>query len=86
VYPANRATSSNGKSVSFNSRFAAESGQTFRDTLHQVRLREAKRLLKETDLPLEEVARLAGYTHQTYFNAKFKLYESVTPSAYRSGC
>ncbi|OCA80826.1 response regulator transcription factor [Pseudobacillus wudalianchiensis] len=66
-------------------RFAAESGQTFRDTLHQVRLREAKRLLKETDLPLEEVARLAGYSHQSYFNAKFKLYESVTPSAYRSG-
>lgn len=66
-------------------RFAAESGQTFRDTLHEVRLREAKRLLKETDLPLEEVARLAGYTHQTYFNAKFKQYESITPSAYRSG-
>ncbi|KAB7704409.1 helix-turn-helix domain-containing protein [Bacillus aerolatus] len=66
-------------------RFAAESGQTFRDTLHQVRLREAKRLLKETDLSLEEVARLAGYTHQTYFNAKFKQFESNTPSAYRSG-
>lgn len=66
-------------------RFAAESGQTFRDTLHQVRLREAKRLLKETDLTLAEVAQLTGYSHQTYFNAKFKLYESITPSAYRSG-
>ncbi|MEK4027229.1 helix-turn-helix domain-containing protein [Pseudobacillus sp. FSL P4-0506] len=66
-------------------RFAAESGQTFRDALHRVRLREAKRLLKETDLSLEEIARLAGYTHQSYFNAKFKLYESVTPSVYRSG-
>jgi YesN/AraC family two-component response regulator len=66
-------------------RFAAESGLSFRDTLHQVRIREAKRLLQETDLPLEEVARLTGYSHQTYFNAKFKQHEECTPSAYRSG-
>lgn len=66
-------------------RFAAESGQSFRDTLHQVRIREAKRLLQETNLSLEEVARLTGYSHQTYFNAKFKRLEVCTPSAYRSG-
>ncbi|MBS4210219.1 response regulator transcription factor [Bacillus sp. FJAT-50079] len=64
-------------------RFAAEAGQTFRDTLHHVRIREAKRLLKESDLPLEEIARLTGYTHQTYFNAKFKQLEKCTPTAYR---
>lgn len=66
-------------------RFAAESGQSFRNTLHQVRIREAKRLLKESDLSLEEIAQLTGYAHQTYFNAKFKLLEACTPSAYRSG-
>lgn len=66
-------------------RFATESGQSFRVQLHQVRIREAKRLLQETDLPLEEVARLSGYSHQTYFNAKFKQTEGCTPSAYRSG-
>ncbi|USK70513.1 response regulator transcription factor [Peribacillus asahii] len=66
-------------------RFAAESGHSFRDTLHQVRIREAKRLLQETDLSLEEIARLTGYSHQTYFNAKFKLLEACTPLAYRSG-
>ncbi|WHY99729.1 helix-turn-helix transcriptional regulator [Peribacillus simplex] len=66
-------------------RFAAESGESFRNTLHQVRIREAKRLLKETDLSLEEISQLAGYSHQTYFNAKFKLLEGCTPSAYRSG-
>ncbi|MDQ7863397.1 helix-turn-helix domain-containing protein [Peribacillus frigoritolerans] len=49
------------------------------------RIREAKRLLKETDLSLEEISQLAGYSHQTYFNAKFKLLEACTPSAYRSG-
>ncbi len=66
-------------------RFAAESGQSFRKTLHKVRIREAKRLLKETDLSLEEIARLTGYSHQTYFNAKFKQFEASTPTAYRSG-
>ncbi|WNS75880.1 helix-turn-helix domain-containing protein [Bacillus sp. DTU_2020_1000418_1_SI_GHA_SEK_038] len=66
-------------------RFAAESGISFRDLLHQVRIREAKRLLHETDLSLEEVAKLTGYAHQTYFNAKFKQLEGCTPSAYRSG-
>ncbi len=66
-------------------RFAAEAGQSFRNTLHKVRIREAKRLLQETDLSLEEVARLTGYSHQTYFNAKFKQLEACTPSTYRSG-
>lgn len=66
-------------------RFAAESGQSFRRTLHLVRIREAKRLLRESNLSLEEIARLTGYSHQTYFNAKFKQYEGTTPSAYRSG-
>lgn len=66
-------------------RFAAESGKSFRDTLHRVRIREAKRLLQETNLSLEEIARLTGYSHQTYFNAKFKQLEACTPSAYRSG-
>ena len=66
-------------------RFAAEAGTSFRDLLHSVRLREAKRLLLETELPLEEIARLTGYTHQTYFSAKFKQMEGCTPSAYRYG-
>jgi two-component system, response regulator YesN len=66
-------------------RFATESGQSFRNTLHQVRIREAKRLLQETDLPLEEIARLTGYSHQTYFNTKFKQLVACTPSAYRIG-
>ncbi|MFB4472601.1 helix-turn-helix domain-containing protein [Oceanobacillus caeni] len=65
-------------------RFAAESGQSFRDTLHQVRIREAKRLIQETDLSLEEISRLTGYSHQTYFNAKFKQLEACTPLTYRS--
>lgn len=64
-------------------KFSQSTGKKFRDTLQEIRIREAKRLLKETKAPLEEVARLAGYTHQTYFNAKFKAATGKTPSSYR---
>lgn len=66
-------------------RFAAESGQSFRVLLHEVRIREAKRLLQETNQSLDEIARLTGYSHQTYFNAKFKQLVGCTPSAFRNG-
>ena len=66
-------------------RFAAESDHTFRIVLHRVRIEEAKRLLQETDISIEEISRLVGYTHQSYFTAKFKQYENATPFAYRMG-
>lgn len=64
-------------------RFAAESNHSFRTVLHRVRIEESKRLLKETDLSIEEISRLVGYTHQSYFSAKFKQFENCTPFAYR---
>lgn len=64
-------------------KFAQSTGKTFRDSLHEIRIREAKRLLKETKASFDEVARLTGYTHQTYFNAKFKAATGQTPSSYR---
>lgn len=66
-------------------RFAAESKQSFRVILHNVRIQEAKRLLQETDLSMEEISRLVGYSHQSYFTAKFKQVEKTTPFAYRMG-
>lgn len=64
-------------------RFYKSSGKNFRDVLKEIRIQEAKRLLKETKAPLEDVARLSGFTHQTYFNAKFKEATGKTPSNYR---
>ncbi|WP_017380982.1 response regulator transcription factor [Paenisporosarcina sp. TG-14] len=64
-------------------KFSHNTGKKFRDTLQEIRIREAKRLLKETTASLEEVSRLAGYSHQTYFNAKFKVATGITPSMYR---
>jgi two-component system response regulator YesN len=64
-------------------KFSQSTGKTFRDSLQEIRIREAKRLLKETKASLEEISRLTGYTHQTYFNAKFKAATGQTPSKYR---
>lgn len=64
-------------------RFSIESGQLFSDVLHQVRIREAKRLLKETELPLEKISKLSGYTYQSYFNKKFKEIVGQTPFSYK---
>ncbi|AMQ08642.1 AraC family transcriptional regulator [Sporosarcina psychrophila] len=66
-------------------RFAAESDQSFRIVLHHVRIEEAKRLLQETELSIEEISRLVGYSHQSYFTTKFKQFENSTPFAYRMG-
>lgn len=66
-------------------KFSQSNEGTFRDSLHEIRIREAKRLLKETAISLDEVARLTGYTHQTYFNAKFKAATGQTPLQYRYG-
>ncbi len=65
-------------------KFHLSTGVKFREALQEIRIREAKRLLKETDASLEEVSRLSGFTHQSYFNAKFKTSTGQTPSSYRS--
>jgi two-component system, response regulator YesN len=64
-------------------RFASEKGLTFRERLHQIRIREAKRLLLETDLPIERIAGMCGYSHPSYFSSKFKSIAFSTPASYR---
>lgn len=64
-------------------KYHQSTGVKFRDALQEIRIREAKRLLKESDASLEEVSRLSGFTHQSYFNAKFKTATGQTPSSYR---
>ena len=66
-------------------RFSAESNQSFQVVLHEVRIREAKVLLHETDLSMEEISNLAGYAYPSYFTTKFKQLEKCTPSNYRTG-
>lgn len=66
-------------------RFQKQNGRKFSELLIQIRIREANRLMKETDIPLDEVARLSGFGTPSYFSAVYKKYEQITPSQYRQG-
>lgn len=60
--------------------------KNFQEYINGFRLAEAKRLLSSAthaDLPIIEVAHLAGFNSKATFNRLFKNLESVTPTAYR---
>lgn len=48
-----------------------------------VQIKRVKHLLAETDLSLEQIARLAGYKHPEYMNVAFKRLTGQTPGCYR---
>jgi len=54
------------------------------DRIHQLRISEAKRLLKESDLSITEISRLVGYNNDITFLRVFKRFEGITPSQYRN--
>jgi AraC family transcriptional regulator, transcriptional activator of pobA len=47
------------------------------------RMREARRLLADTDLTMSEVAHRVGYRDAGYFVRRFRAAHSVTPLAWR---
>lgn len=66
-------------------RFQQQNGRKFSYTLMQIRIREANRLMKETGIALDEVAKLSGFGTASYFSAVYKKHEGLTPSQYRQG-
>lgn len=66
-------------------RFQKQNGRKFSELLIRIRIREANRLMKETTISLDRVARLSGFGTASYFSAVYKKYEKLTPSQYRQG-
>ncbi|MDU0203341.1 helix-turn-helix domain-containing protein [Paenibacillus sp. MAH-36] len=62
--------------------FKQITGINFIDFLTNIRISNAKSLLIETDMKINEVADAIGYQH-SYFNRLFKKYEGITPSQFR---
>lgn len=69
----------------FSTIFKKELGITYTKYLTTQRLNYACRMLKETDINVEEVAKSVGYDDIQYFYRVFKKEFSVTPVEYRSG-
>jgi len=63
--------------------FKEETGENFVDYLAHIRIEQAMCLLKETELPVQEIAGLVGYSHYVSFNRVFKKIAGVTPGDYR---
>ena len=55
------------------------------DYLLGLRMTEAKRLIRESRLPLSEIATLCGFNDASYFSTVFKKKEGVSPAVYRKG-
>jgi len=63
--------------------FTRSTGMRFTDYLNMVRVEEAKKLLRRSDLQIQEIARSVGFQNAKYFSHKFKLATSLAPSAFR---
>ena len=63
--------------------FIKETGETFSSYLNRKRIEEAKHLLMDSDLGLNEVASRVGYVNQSYFSQLFKKAVGVYPNKYR---
>jgi AraC-like DNA-binding protein len=67
----------------FSRQFKAHTGAAPARYLNGIRVREAARLLRETDLSLKEVADRCGFTDGHYFGKVFARVIGVTPGVYR---
>lgn len=58
-------------------------GRTVGQWITERRMREARRLLADTDLPVGEVAGRVGYRDPAYFTRRFRHAHGMTPGAWR---
>lgn len=63
--------------------FKAETGQHFSDYVTEARLNQAKRLLKQTNLKIYEIAPMCGYASTKHFTVAFKHFAGLSPSEFR---
>lgn len=71
-------------SLSYLSRiFRNETGGGLVDYIHSIRLDEAKRLLKETGLTIDDIAEQVGFLNRWTLIRIFKNSEGITPGLYR---
>ena len=64
--------------------FREEMGQTIHQALLGERVRIAKKLLLNTDLPIEQIADEAGFCDRSQFGVTFKRATGYSPAAYRA--
>jgi len=69
--------------VAFSRFFKLRTGKTFVDTLNEVRLGHASRMLIDTTQSINEIAYRCGFNNMSNFNRIFKKKKSCTPKEFR---
>ena len=69
--------------VAFSRFFKSRTGNTFVDTLNEIRLGHASRMLIETTHNVTEVAYKCGFNNMSNFNRIFKKKKTCTPKEFR---
>lgn len=64
--------------------FKKEMGDSFNNMLDEIRIRNAKKLLLETDDKVYEISQQVGYSNIDYFYSKFKRLVGVSPKEYKN--
>lgn len=64
--------------------FKEQTGETLFARFNRMKIDEAKRLLKETELSVTEIAAKLGFSELKYFCALFKKQEGITPTVFRN--
>ncbi len=67
----------------FERRFQQLLGRTPHAEILRIRIDRCRQLLSETDLPLTEIARAAGFPHAEYLSVTFKRETGQTPREFR---
>ena len=69
----------------FNYRLKALTGETPGNFFRTYKLQKAARLLRDSDLSINEIAVRTGFATASYFSALFKRKYKQSPSEYRNG-
>lgn len=69
----------------FSTFFKENFGRTFTQHVNSLRIEQAARLLRETDLPVMDVGFSVGFDNFSYFIKRFRSVYGVSPSHYRKG-
>lgn len=67
----------------FSSCFTKEIGNTFSNFLTEIRIENARELLRTTDMKMYEISESVGYNNVEHFNRMFKKVCGVSPSVYK---
>jgi len=69
---------------SLNRRFKTATGKSPLQYLQELRIEQAKELLKQSNLDISEIAYRVGYSDASYFSGLFRKINAVSPNEYRS--